>query len=232
MSASSRAAASSRIGDADQLAHLDRQLDHRPRVRTTLEPVGVEQGVRCQATEHEIELPRQVGGVADAGAQSLTGEGRRLVGGVAGEEHPTAAPLLDPSGLEPVDGVLLEAGVVRAGVEWLEQAPRRGLLVQLIHGLAGQGHELPPAPAGAARHDRGRSGRIADLHVERIEHPGLVEHDVDDEPVVEEGAVVHRDPASTTARCCWRRHSPRRSAPARTPSRCSGRPCRRRRRAR
>ena len=54
-----------------------------------------------------------------------------------------------------------------------------------------QAHELPPAPARATRHHGGRPARVADLQVDRVEHPRLVQNDVDDEPVVEEAEVLH-----------------------------------------
>ena len=52
---------------------------------------------RGEATQDEVELPGQVGGVADPRAHALTGEGRHLVSGVAGQEHPSWAPLARPS---------------------------------------------------------------------------------------------------------------------------------------
>ena len=90
--------------------------------------------------------------------------------------------------------MLLEAGVAGPGVEALEQPPRRRLLVQELDRFARQRHELPAAPARSAGHDGRGSSRVADLDVQRVEHPRLVEDDVDDEPVVEERPVLHRDP--------------------------------------
>ena len=50
--------------------------------------------VAARPLEHQVELPGQVGGVADPGAHALPGERRHLVGGVAGEEDPADPPLL------------------------------------------------------------------------------------------------------------------------------------------
>ena len=144
------------------------------------------------AGQHQVELPRQVGGVSQAGAQTLPGERWRLVGGVAGEEHATSAPLVHPPGLEPVHGVTFEPRVVRCGAPGFEEPPRGGLVVQGVDPLARQRHELPAPPSRSTRHARGRARRVADLHVQGVEGARLVEDDVDDEPVVEERAVGHR----------------------------------------
>jgi len=71
-----------RIGNADDVAELHRELDRLASVREPLELVGVEQRVGCVALEDEVELPRQVGGIPDAGAHALPGEWRHLVGGI------------------------------------------------------------------------------------------------------------------------------------------------------
>jgi len=116
------------VGDADQLAHVHRQLDDRLGMGASLASEGVEQGVRCVAAKDEVELPRQVRRVAKPGAQALPGERRGLVRGVAGQQDATATPLLDPTGLEPVDRVLFEHGVVGAvpGGEELADVIQRG----------------------------------------------------------------------------------------------------------
>ena len=64
---------------------------------------------------------------------------------------------------------------------------------ELLERLVGQAHELPAPATGSSRHRGRRPVRIADLEVDRIEHPRLVEDDVDDQPVVEEPAVVDAD---------------------------------------
>ena len=140
------------------------------------------------------------------------------------------APLLGVAGVERVHGVALEAGVARVHVPRREQLPRALLVVEVVERLVGQPHELPAAPAGPAGHRRRRSGRVADLQVDRVEHARLVEDDVDDQPVEEEAEVVHAEAGEPCARCCWRRRSRRRSAPSRRlPS--AARDARRRRRS-
>jgi hypothetical protein len=181
------------VGDADDLAQLDGEVDDGLDRRHPLGAVGVEQRPRGEAGEHQIELPGQVGRVPEAGAQALTGERRHLVRGVAGEQHRPAPPLLHPPGLEGVDGVALEGGVVGTDVPWRKQLPGGGLVVEEAAVLAGQAHELPPAPARAAGHHGGGSGRVADLEVDRVEHPiPVVEDHVDDQPVEEVAEVPHR----------------------------------------
>ena len=158
-----------RVGHADDLAERHREVDDRPDVVAALDLVGVEQAGRRTPGQHQVELPRQVGGVAQARAHALAGEGRHLVGGVAGEQHVARAPPIGPPGLEPVDGVALERGVAGRDVPGREQLPRPVRVVELLDGLAGQPHELPPPPAGAPDTTVVGPARLADLDVDRVE---------------------------------------------------------------
>ena len=156
------------------------------------------------------------------GAHALTGERRHQVRGVAGEEDPPDLPPLGDPGLERVDGVALEPGVAGVHVPRARAAPTPAPPgSRSSRRLVGQAHELPPPAAGSARHRGGRPGRVADLEVERVEHPRLVEDDVDDQPVVEEAAVVDADVEQRRARSSWRRRSRRRTGrrPVPPPSR-------------
>ena len=181
------------VGHADHLAELDREVDGALRARSTLLFVGREQRRRRTAVEHQIELPRQVGGVADAGAHALAGEGRHEVRGVAGEQRPVVQPPVGHPRLERVDRVTLQSCVAGMHVPLLEQLPGTGLLSELLERLRGKSHELPAASSRSARDDRGRTCGVADLQVDRVELTNLVEHDVDDQPVVEEATVVGPD---------------------------------------
>ena len=98
-------------------------------------------------------------------------------------------PLVDPSGLERVDGVTLDSCVGRRDVPRFEELPRGGGVVEVVDRLRRQTHELPAAPPRTAGDDGGGPGRVAELQVGRLEHTGFVEDDVDDQPVVEEPEV-------------------------------------------
>ena len=137
--ASSRAAASAGSGTQITLPSSIEKLDRRSRARQPLRLVGVEQRVGGATVEHEVELPRQVGGVAQAGAHALAGERRHEVGGVAGEEDAPGAPLLGVAGVERVDGVALEPGVAGVHVPRREQLPRPRLVVELVERLVRAG---------------------------------------------------------------------------------------------
>ena len=142
--------------------------------------------------QDEVELPRQVGGVAQPRAQPLPGKGGHLVGGVAGQQDPAIAPALDQAGGERVERVALERGRLGAEAPRLEQAPRRLLGGERLDGLIGKPHELEAPPARSARHGRRRPGRIADLHVERAPGARVAGQHVDDQPVEEVTPVLHR----------------------------------------
>jgi hypothetical protein len=182
------------VRDADHLAELHRELDDSPGVREALLLVRVEEGLGRLPGQDEVELPGEVAGVADPGAQPLSGERRHLVRGVAGQEDPPRPPLLGVAGLERVHRVPFEAGVAGMDIPRREQLPGPPFVVEFLERLAGELHELPPPAPGSARHGRRRPGRVADLQVERVVDTRFVEDHVDDQPVVEEPEVVHRQP--------------------------------------
>ena len=134
------------------------------------------------------------------------------MGGVAGEEGPPVLPPVGDAGLERVDGVTLDARVARVHVPRLEQLPRgappRPSSSSDSSGRRMNSHRRRPGPA---RHRGGRPGRIADLEVDRIEHPRLVEDHVDDQPVVEEARGRRRRCRAARARSSSRRRTRRRS---------------------
>ena len=106
-----------RVGDADDLAELDREVDRGDRARAAAPPRRSRAASgAARPVEDEVELPREVGRVADPGAHALAGERRHQVRGVAGEEDPPVLPPLGDPGLERVDGVPFDAGVARVHV--------------------------------------------------------------------------------------------------------------------
>ena len=126
-----------------------------------------------------------------------------------------AAPPLGVAGAERVDGVALERGVLPASRPTPASsfhAASTSLRSSSV--LVGEPHELPPPPARAARHHRRRPGGVAHLHVDRVVDARLVQHDVDDQPVVEEAEVGRRDVEQPRAPCCWRRRTRRRTGSA------------------
>ena len=76
--------------DADELG----ELDERPGMRFALHLIGVEHGLGEVTGEHTGDLPAEVHGVADAGAEPLSDEGWGQVGGVAEEEDVAVAPVV------------------------------------------------------------------------------------------------------------------------------------------
>ena len=113
-----------RVGHADHAPELHREVDHRA-------TCGVRSVCSCRAAprsparEHQVELPGQVRGVAQAGAHALAGEGRRLVRGVAREQRAPVPPAVGPARAEGVDRVALELRVARVHAPRPEQPPCR-----------------------------------------------------------------------------------------------------------
>ena len=84
---------------------------------------------------------------------------------------PARAPLLGVAGVERVDGVALERGVAGSRRPTARAAPRPRSSSSSSSDSCGEAHELPAAPPGPAGHGGGRPGRVADLQVDRVEHP-------------------------------------------------------------
>lgn len=79
-------------------AEFDRGPNREVGVWTALLLITVEELVTGPTTENEMELPRQVGRIADAGAGALPEIRRHRVCGVAGEEDTTHPPsICDPA---------------------------------------------------------------------------------------------------------------------------------------
>ena len=167
----------------------------------------------ASAAQDEVELPRDVRGVAQPGAQPLAEERRRQVGGVADEQH---APLAHPLGehrAELVDGRARERPVLRA-VPRLEQRPDALRVLEVGRLLVGEQHELPPPVPRAALHLRGRARRVAPLARGRQVREGahVVGLGVDHEPALLEARGRDGRSRSPRARTSWRR---RRRRPSR-----------------
>ena len=75
------------VGNANHPAEGHGEVDHGIDVGDSLAGVGIEEICRCFAGENQIELPSQVGGVAQARAHALTGKGWHLVRRIAGNQH-------------------------------------------------------------------------------------------------------------------------------------------------
>ena len=58
--------------------------------------VAVEQALRRQPAQHQIELPGEVVGILNAAVAAARAERRHLVRGIAGEDHATVPELFQP----------------------------------------------------------------------------------------------------------------------------------------
>ena len=123
------------VEHAGHARHLHRKADDPLAVRPSFRGVGVEEVVAGLPSQREVELPGEVCGIADPGAEALAHERRHEVGGVAGQEHTTVAHRLCQQGAELVDRIAGELRVVRAepGGQQLPHARRvvevRGALI-------------------------------------------------------------------------------------------------------
>jgi hypothetical protein len=140
-----------RVGRLDHVAQPHREFDERAHVRPALGLVGVEQRLGRGARAPRGELPPQVGRVADAGAQALAEERRRLVRGVAGEQQAAAAPAGGDHRVEGVDRAALEP---RVGGRHPAREQRPDVLgpADGLGIVAGHQHDLPAAPAPVTQH--------------------------------------------------------------------------------
>ena len=130
------------IEQADDAAHGDRGLDDRARVRLALVLVAVEDVGARVATDDGGELPREVGGVADARAHALPGERRHLMRRVARKQNAPVPPAAGDERVEVVHRGPLEPHVVNVAPR-REQGAQAGVARQLGRRLARPHHELP-----------------------------------------------------------------------------------------
>jgi hypothetical protein len=101
------------VGGLHEVGHGRRLVDPVPSVGPTLGLVGVEQGLGGPAAGDESQFPHQIGHVPNTGAQTLTEQGRRLVGGITREEHVANPPPLRNAGAEGVDRATIRGEVLR-----------------------------------------------------------------------------------------------------------------------
>ena len=154
--------------------------------------VGVEQGLRRETFEHEVELPCQVVGVAKAGAQALRQEGRHLVTGVAGQEDAAAAPGCGEQRTKLVVDDANELELVRRGALAAVEAAPDVLGFDRLDGVfAVEQHEGPPAVVRAHAHGHAGLGRLAELaHVGQVGALLTARPRVDDQPGLVEAQVL------------------------------------------
>ena len=183
-------------------ANQDGLLHHGPGVRAPLGVVAGEQFFPGLAGEHVGDLPGQVAGVAQPGAQALADERRGEVGGVAEEEGP---PGLEPGGQPGAEGVAGAADDLQPGQVVLPgpgpQQPAEGLrgdqagLVLAVVQL-----ELPAVAVAGDVHEGGGPGGVADLfHAVPGVEPAT-DPDVNDQPPLGEPEVFHGDPGQVPDR--------------------------------
>ncbi len=157
-----------------------------------LDLIGVEQGIARALAPHQRELPGQIGGVADAGAEALPHERRRLMAGVAEQEDAARAPTLGQQRVKAVDrrapdfyrGRIDEAGKL---------GPHAVGRAEFFRYLARQELDLPAAQVPRAD-DVGRGPRgpaILNAFLRQID--GLDEPRVDHHPPFVEGQILVLD---------------------------------------
>jgi hypothetical protein len=116
-SAIRRRSRSAAYGVAHRLhtAELDSALDHRAHVRVTLLLVGVKQ-LRVATAQHQVELEREVLGVADSGAHALTEKRWHLMSRITGKHDPSDPPRARYQRPEGVGGHADQFGVFGAQI--------------------------------------------------------------------------------------------------------------------
>jgi hypothetical protein len=173
-------------------AEDDGERDQLDDVRAPPGFVRVEQRRRGDTLDGGGNLPREVVCVSEAGAEPLSCERRRQVGGVSQEEGASVVSSVGDAGMERVDGGSHDVGFMRVGERGEQPAHDLGVL-HLVWTLVGQQHELPPLPTvWQGRRDSGPD-RVAD-ELERTRRRTGGTLGIDDEPT-----ASRRDPAQADA---------------------------------
>jgi hypothetical protein len=165
-------------------------------LRLTLSLDRAQQPLACDASQHEVELPGHVRGVAQPRAEALPKERRRQMRGVADEQHVTLAHLVGQHRAKLVNGAARERPIF-GSVPRLKQRPHPRGILKIRRLLVRQQHELPAPVAGAALHDRRRACRIAALAGDRQpgKRPHVMRLGVHYEPPLLKAEVAAADPA-------------------------------------
>jgi hypothetical protein len=143
--------------------------------------IGVQQVIGRACTQDQIELPGQVGRVAQPGAHALSEEGRHLVRGVADQEHALVTPVPGHQAVEGVDGGALD-------LERSAGEPGRDEVADLAgleHGgrvVAVHQPELEPVAPGGHRDRVGGPSGVAPADGAARFFLGRVQDQVDDQP--------------------------------------------------
>ena len=181
-----------RIELAERAAQLDREGDDPLVLRLSLGGDRVQKARWGLVAQDEVELPGEVHGIAEAGAEPLSEERRRQVRRVAGQEHAAVPHALGQERAELVDDVTQQAAV--AGAEPRRQELPGALLVERLRILPGQQHELPSPVSPPALDVGGRARRVAPLagrgQIERGHVGGL---HIGHEPALLEAQVAGLD---------------------------------------
>ena len=154
--------------------------------------VRIEQTVVGATREYSVELPREIDRVPDAGAEPLAHERRRLVRGVARQQHRPDAPTLRDQRVKPIDRKPNRIQRCFAA-PWSEQRPEGLPTTECLARFTGQKHELPASAARTCRDARRWSARIAELECGiRRQSDVLLQARIDNRPWFVEAEVVHR----------------------------------------
>ena len=154
------------VGDADQLAEADSNVDHRLGVGFPFGLVGIEEIRRRLGSHHFDQLPGQIGGIPYSGTHSLSEEGRCLMGGVSSQQDPAVAPPRGHQSVKGVNGRTFDLRPPRVDPRGHQRFDHLGA-VDVLFGLAGQQHELEAEAWRRHRHQRVGTGRVAHLEAPR-----------------------------------------------------------------
>ncbi len=182
-------------GDGIALAdHMADRLDARGELAhmgAALHAVAVEQRVTGLSAQHPVELPDEIGDVADALAHALADERRLLMGGVARQEHPAASPVPCDQRMKAIARRSPQRGVIRRE-PWRQQPPD---LIRLLHRariFVRQQHDLEAAMVAGADDEGGGPRRIAELRrrLRQLCEGSVVHLQVDHQPRLVEYQIV------------------------------------------
>ena len=192
-SAQALVAQASRLGIqlTDDQAEILGHRNHLAHMRPALGLVAVEQRIGCLAAMHQAELPHQIGCITHPGAQPLSEKGRRLMRGIAQQEHIALAPALGHQGMEAIHRHPPQLQL--ADIDELAQHPQHlRLFTEILGGFTRQQLDLPAAQAARPAHEGARTRRPAVLDAFGRQWQIVVGKRIDNDPPFIERQVLQR----------------------------------------
>eukprot|EP01022_Parablepharisma_sp_SALTPOND_P011067 TRINITY_DN1458_c0_g1_i1.p2 TRINITY_DN1458_c0_g1~~TRINITY_DN1458_c0_g1_i1.p2 ORF type:complete len:758 (+),score=206.27 TRINITY_DN1458_c0_g1_i1:4238-6511(+) len=183
------------IAFADQFSDLLDAACQRTHMCSAFLAIRIQQAGIGSVGHDQLQLPDQIGDIANALAHALAQERRLLVGSIAGDEDAAAVPLLGHQRVEAIAGLAPERGIFRRDPA-LEHAPGAFFRGHIFRIIAFQQRDLPTAMIARADHIAAWALRLAELNtgLGQLGQAAFIDQNIHDQPRLVEVQVFQFNP--------------------------------------